>query len=603
MAASLLLPTSVVAGLGLAASTGGTASASVARPPDVCTTDVFTPNPACVADLQTDGLGTTPASMYVPIQPCRLIDTQAHSGFQDEGDTLSAGETLNTPDLHTACSNQIAPTIDISNYLDEPTGSAIIPLTITAVVVNVTAVAPTEPGFLTVYGAGQSQPDTSTVNFVAGQTIANQATVATSDNPTGELTVYNYDGDTDVIVDVQGYYTTSLVTGGEQDWSGSCYFGDHGDPCDSDSFFADNAAGTDSTYLPGISPFINGLGYYFPELPFRVVDTRPNSDEPLSGQTLGPDSQISFYPGDQTFTSGGSYVCSIDDSDSNQGCQTDNIPTTAQAVVLNVTVVDPTAPSYLTVWSGGGSAPFTSNLNFPAGVTIANRVIVPLGTGSGDSVAPDQVSILNWAGDANVVVDVDGYFDANPIQSGTQCANPTFDSGITSTAFCFGAYYWPLVTPQRIADSRTDSGFEDEGDTLGAKQDQTIDIPTDTFPPFNTPSTETLFAPSHYDAVDGNLTVTDTTGSSYLTAYPSNDEMGPPTASDLNWVPGDIISNGDLISTGYGKQSLASPGDTIQVYNWAGNVDFIFDLSGYYTVGYDVNFLDVCNCDPLDGGG
>ena len=49
------------------------------------------------------------------------------------------------------------------------------------------------------------------------------------------------------------------------------------------------------------------------------------------------------------------------------------------AVALNVTATNPTANSYFTVWPTGQPQPNASNLNFGAGQTIPNMVIVPLG--------------------------------------------------------------------------------------------------------------------------------------------------------------------------------------------------------------------------------
>jgi serine protease len=48
------------------------------------------------------------------------------------------------------------------------------------------------------------------------------------------------------------------------------------------------------------------------------------------------------------------------------------------AVVLNVTVTDPTQGSYLTVWPSNVGRPGTSDINFGAGETQSNLVIVGL---------------------------------------------------------------------------------------------------------------------------------------------------------------------------------------------------------------------------------
>src|SRR5207245_2703186 len=51
------------------------------------------------------------------------------------------------------------------------------------------------------------------------------------------------------------------------------------------------------------------------------------------------------------------------------------------AAILNVTVTQPTANGYLTVYPAGSGRPLASNLNFVAGQTVPNLVEVALGTG------------------------------------------------------------------------------------------------------------------------------------------------------------------------------------------------------------------------------
>ena len=56
------------------------------------------------------------------------------------------------------------------------------------------------------------------------------------------------------------------------------------------------------------------------------------------------------------------------------------VPTTGVgAVVLNVTVTRPTAAGFITVYPAGSGLPDASNLNFSAGQTMPNLVVVPVG--------------------------------------------------------------------------------------------------------------------------------------------------------------------------------------------------------------------------------
>jgi hypothetical protein len=68
-----------------------------------------------------------------------------------------------------------------------------------------------------------------------------------------------------------------------------------------------------------------------------------------------------------------------------------------------VTVTDPSAAGYLTVYPSGEAVPLASSLNFTVGETVANLVTVAAG--------PDQgIAIFNFGGTAHVIADVTGYY-------------------------------------------------------------------------------------------------------------------------------------------------------------------------------------------------
>jgi len=210
------------------------------------------------------------------------------------------------------------------------------------------------------------------------------------------------------------------------------------------------------------------------------------------------------------------------------------------AVVLNVTVTGPTAPSYLTVYPTGSSQPTASNLNFVAGQTVPNRVIVKVGTNG----TPGWVSFFNAAGSTQVIADIGGWFSdgSNPAASGSRFVG---------------------VTPARILDTRTGTGGFSHpvgpGATIAATVAGVGGVPAMT----------ATVAPS---AVVLNVTVTDTTGQSYLTVWP--DGANQPTASDLNWVPGLTVPNLVVVKVG--------PNGKIDLYNPAGSTDVIIDVVGWY---------------------
>ncbi len=117
--------------------------------------------------------------------------------------------------------------------------------------------------------------------------------------------------------------------------------------------------------------------------PIRVLDTRPsnpaaiNKGSPISGGTT--------YGLQVTGESVG-------------GVQ---VPAGAVAVIGNVTVVNPTAAGYLTLYPGGASRPTTSSINYVAGQVVANGVTMRLG--------PTGIMNIFAAATTDVIFDATGF--------------------------------------------------------------------------------------------------------------------------------------------------------------------------------------------------
>jgi hypothetical protein len=81
------------------------------------------------------------------------------------------------------------------------------------------------------------------------------------------------------------------------------------------------------------------------------------------------------------------------------------VPSTATAVSLNLTVVQPAAQGHLTLYPGDAAGPPpTSSVNFSPGVTRANNAIVPLAANGG------TLNVKNGsAGAVHLVLDVNGF--------------------------------------------------------------------------------------------------------------------------------------------------------------------------------------------------
>lgn len=79
------------------------------------------------------------------------------------------------------------------------------------------------------------------------------------------------------------------------------------------------------------------------------------------------------------------------------------VPADATAVVVNLTVTQPSAESHLRVFPTGQPLPVVSSLNFVANQTIANMVTMPIGAGG-------KISVFNNSGQTHVIGDVTGYY-------------------------------------------------------------------------------------------------------------------------------------------------------------------------------------------------
>jgi len=194
------------------------------------------------------------------------------------------------------------------------------------------------------------------------------------------------------------------------------------------------------------------------------------------------------------------------------------------AVALNVTVTNPTASSYLSVFPTGAPRPSTSTLNFVAGQQLPNRVIVPVGAGG-------QVSLYNALGQVQVVVDVSGWFT---------------DS--TTTA---GGSRFTTVTPQRIMDTRAGFGSFEDGGIATVQVTDTLSVGV--------------------TAVVANFTIAGATAPSYLTVWPGGSTQ--PTASDLNYSGGLTVANLVIARLN---------GGGFNIYNAWGEPNLVIDLVGYY---------------------
>ncbi len=381
------------------------------------------------SDVTASAAVTPPAGTFTPVGPARIMDTRNGTGVAKGA--VGAGQTV---------SLQVA-------------GQGGVPASgVTGVVMNVTAVSPTVTGHVIVYPDGTTRPNTSSLNFPATRTIANLVTVPVVN---GKVDFYNSAGSVHLLADVTGYFTsattgsrfnpvgperlmdtrdgtggtTGPVTGG-QTVSLQVTGGQTGIPADGVTAVVMNVTAVsptttghlivypDGTAQPGTSslnfpagvtipnlvtvPVVNGkvdffnsagsvniladvTGYYAADGsmfhstgPTRIMDTR-NGTGGVKGAVAGGKTIVLGVTGHGGVPAGG-----------------------VTAVVMNVTAVSPTTTGHVIVYPDGSTRPNTSSLNFPAGQTIPNLVVVPVVNG--------KVDFYNSAGSVNLLADITGYY-------------------------------------------------------------------------------------------------------------------------------------------------------------------------------------------------
>lgn len=134
-----------------------------------------------LAGLNVPGLRAQSALNFVPIPPCRLVDTRNTVGSFG-GPSLQAATPRNFPVLSGSCG---------------------IPANASAYSFNVTVVPVGFLGYLTIWPFGAAQPLTSRINSYLGVVVANAAIVPAGTN--GAVSLYA-SNPTDVILDINGYF-------------------------------------------------------------------------------------------------------------------------------------------------------------------------------------------------------------------------------------------------------------------------------------------------------------------------------------------------------------------------------------------------------------
>jgi hypothetical protein len=366
-------------------------------------------------------------SCFVPLNPARLLDTR-----DGTGGNISA------------LSSQALTELKVTGVGGVPPTGA------TAVVLNVTVDAPATSGFITAWPSGEGQPTVSNLNFVAGQTVPNLVTVKVGAN--GRVNLYNSEGYTNLVADVVGYYIAASATTNcpgrftavtpkrlLDTRQGA------GTPVGAGQAINLTVTGGATTVPPGASGVALNVTVDQPSSAGFLTVWPAGSPQPLAsshnfvpGLTIanlvlakvGTADQISiFNSGGGTHvvvdvvgyfsTAGGTFVPMspqrIVDSRSGvggplgQGEHIDvavagiaTVPPTATAAIVNVTSVNSSLPSFITVWPAGAAMPTASTLNPRPGIPVPNLAYLKLGSAG-------RLSIYNNTGSTDYIVDVFGY--------------------------------------------------------------------------------------------------------------------------------------------------------------------------------------------------
>ncbi|MBV9769909.1 MAG: SBBP repeat-containing protein [Bryobacterales bacterium] len=381
--------------------------------------------------------------VFIPLTPCRIADTRAEEGFTGVfGPPFVAG--------------------GFTRSFPIPASNCGVPATAQAYSLNITVVPHGPLAFLTTWPTGLAMPTASTLNSLSGAVVANAATVQAGAG--GAISIY-VSNDTDVIIDISGYFAPSNTPQGMEFYpltpcriadtrnadgpfggpemtaqqtrsfpvaSSSCnvpalaqayslnmtvvpsgylaylsvWPDGESQPLvstlnDTTGAVVANAAIVPAGANGAVDVFVNntsnvimdmngyfappgntGALYFYPVTPCRVVDTRA-----ISGFTgsFGPPSLAAQVERDFPIAAA--------------NC---DVPSTAQAYSLNMTVVPPGPMPYLSAWSTGQSQPLVSTLNDLTGNIVANAAIVPAG-------ANGSISVFAYAA-TDLLIDINGYF-------------------------------------------------------------------------------------------------------------------------------------------------------------------------------------------------
>ena len=197
------------------------------------------------------------------------------------------------------------------------------------------------------------------------------------------------------------------------------------------------------------------------------------------------------------------------------------LPSTATGVAATLTLTDAEGEGFATAYPCGSARPYVSNVNARVDSPVPNLVLSPV-----DSTR--QLCVFTSVA-ASVIVDVTGWFGST------------------------GGQFHDVV-PTRALDTR--------GNASPVAADSVVTL-----------SLASL-VPAHATAVSVNITVTQTAGPGYATAFPCG--VSPPLASNVNFIAGEDRAAQTMV--GLGNRSLcvylsAEAHLVVDLWGWLGGAD------------------------------
>ncbi|WP_353814230.1 hypothetical protein [Agromyces sp. SYSU T00266] len=193
--AAAVLMTGVIMGAALPAQagsgdSGASASADPAAPDDQSRSESDADAQAAAAAAAAASVGAGSEAVFVPVTPCRIIDTRAGGG------KLAANSTRT---FYVAGTTGFAPQGGTSGGCGVP-GSA------TAVSISLTTTQASGKGRLTAFPAGVSAPNSTLLSYTSSANVSSSSSVALTTGAGKDMAIRNFNASTHLVADVLGYW-------------------------------------------------------------------------------------------------------------------------------------------------------------------------------------------------------------------------------------------------------------------------------------------------------------------------------------------------------------------------------------------------------------